>query len=74
MDAAAFLRGDPISELFSRTSIGDIEDILYDLRDIMAVIFHLYQNGRRPERRDKQYDYKEKVSESTRTALTALLD
>jgi hypothetical protein len=58
-----------VSELFSRTSIGEIEDILYSLRDIMEIIWQLYHNGRRPEERTGKYDHKDEIQKSTRNFL-----
>lgn len=61
-----------VAALFGQTLIADIEDIIYGLHDILRVIWELWHNGRHPNQRNTQYDYKEQIANETRQVLAAL--
>ena len=60
-----------ISDLFSGTQIGEIEKILYGLHDILDAIWELMQNGKEPTLGSKTYDYKDRISNTTRNVLNS---
>jgi hypothetical protein len=62
-----------VSALFSKTLIGEIDDIIYGLNDILEVVRQLYTNGRRPNERNGKYDYRERITDKTRHVLGVLL-
>jgi hypothetical protein len=61
-----------ISELFSKTLIEDIDDMLYFLYDLLEALQQLFDNGRRPELGTRTYDYKERIKSTTRSVLRQL--
>jgi len=61
-----------VSELFGKTKIGDIENILYFLYDLLEVIWQLYHNGRAPVLGVGEYDYKVRISGIVRSVLSVL--
>lgn len=58
-----------ISQLFSRTQVGEIEKLLYGLYDLLHVLWELLNNGRKPEFGIQTYDYKERISRTTQNVL-----
>lgn len=61
-----------VSELFGKTQIKDIDDMLYFLHDLLEALFRLFQDGRRPELGTGTYDYKERIKRTTRSVLRKL--
>jgi len=61
-----------VSDLFSRTQINEIDDILYFLYDLMEALWNLFQNGRRPELGSRSYDYRQRIKNATRSVLQDL--
>jgi hypothetical protein len=62
-----------VSTLFSKTLIAEVEDIIYGLHDILEVVRQLYHNGRRPAERNANFDYKQRITDKTRSHLELLL-
>lgn len=60
---------DKVSELFGKTQIKDIDEMLYFFYDLIEVLFQLFQNGRKPELGIGKYDYKERIKNTTRSAM-----
>lgn len=58
-----------VSNLFSKTQIGEIERILYGLYDVLDSMWELFHNGRKLELGSKTYDHKDRISNVTRNAL-----
>lgn len=58
-----------ISCLFGETKIKEINEILYFLYDLLIELRELFDNGRRPELGIHQYNYKDRIKNSTRAAL-----
>jgi len=52
----------------------DLEEILHFLHDLLACIFQLIHNGRKPELGRGVYDYRTRAKEATEGALKRLLD
>jgi len=63
-----------VSELFGKTKISDIEDMLYFLYDLLEVIWQLYHNGRAPVLGEGKYDYKVRISDTVRSVLSVALN
>lgn len=61
-----------ISDLFSKTQIKEIEDILYYLYDILAVLWDLLHNGREPKLCVQKFYYKDEIQKITRNVLMSL--
>lgn len=61
-----------VSELFGKTQIKDIDEMLYFFYDLIEVIFQLFHNGRKPELGIGKYDYKERIKNTTRSAMLKL--
>jgi hypothetical protein len=61
-----------VEALFGLTLIANIEDIIYGLNDIIEVVWQLHQNGRRPEERTGNYDYKDRIKANTLQVLEQL--
>ena len=53
-----------IIALVSRGLIADLEEILHFLHDLLACIFQLIHNGRKPELGRGVYDYKTRAKEA----------
>lgn len=63
-----------LSELFGRTKIGDIENMLYFLYDLLEVIWQLYHNGRKQTLGERKYDYKARISSTVQSVLNGVLN
>jgi hypothetical protein len=61
-----------ISDLFSKTQIKEIEDILHYLYDLLNALWELFHNGREPKLGVQQFDYKNKIQQTTRNVLMSL--
>lgn len=61
------------SDLFAETKIGDIEEILYFLRDLQSAIRELFDNGTKPDLGSGKYNYKDRISSEARQAMDALI-
>ena len=61
------------SDLFKKTKIGDLEEILYFLYDLQSVIWELFYNGTKPDLGVRKYDYKDRISSEARQAMNALI-
>jgi hypothetical protein len=61
-----------IAALFSRTQIGDIEDILQGLYNILEIIKEIWINGRHPDRHNSNQEYIEEIVPETRELLAQL--
>ncbi len=61
-----------VSELFGRTQIKEIDEMLYFFYDLIEVLFQLFYNGRKPELGVGKYDYKERIKNTTRSAMLKL--
>jgi hypothetical protein len=62
-----------ITELFGRTKIGDIDEMLYCLNDTIEVLGELFRNGRKPQLGVRTYHYRTRIKNATRGALQQLL-
>ena len=62
-----------VSQLFGKTKIQDINDILYFLDDILEAIWQLFQNGREPALGVENFDQKDRVTDATRNFLRSML-
>jgi hypothetical protein len=60
------------AELFGKTKIGNIEDMLYFLYDFLKVVWQLYHNGRKPTLGGMKYDYKDRISKTVQGVLGKL--
>jgi len=60
------------AELFSKANIGEIDEILYFLHDLMQNLWQLYYNGRIPELGTSDRHYKERIKSTTKHALRRL--
>jgi hypothetical protein len=58
-----------ISESFGKTQINEIAEILYFLFDLTEVISELFLNGRKPELRKVEYDYRQRIRNCVQTVL-----
>lgn len=58
-----------ISQLFSRTQVGEIKELLYGLHDLLTVLWELLNNGKKPELGVQTYDYESRISQTTQNAL-----
>lgn len=58
-----------VSDLFSKTQIDEIDDILYFLYDLMEALWSLFQDGRRPELGIRRYEYRQRIKTRTRSVL-----
>jgi hypothetical protein len=61
-----------VNALFSKAIIQEIEEVLSALHDLTSAIFHLYQNGTKPELGGRDYGYARRVEEINSTARRAL--
>lgn len=61
-----------ISDLFSKTQIKEIEEILHYLYDLLATLWELFHNGREPKLGVQQFDYKNNIQKTTRNVLMSL--
>jgi hypothetical protein len=61
-----------VSELFGKTQMKDIDDMLYFLYDLMESLFFLFHDGRRPKLGAGTYAYKERIKNTTRNVLRTL--
>lgn len=61
-----------VSALFSRTLIGDIEDIFKGLYNLLEVVKELWANGRQPNRHNPTQEYIEEIVPETRELLARL--
>jgi hypothetical protein len=48
-----------------KTLIGDVEQILYALRDMLEAVWQLYTNGRKPTLGKQKYDDEDRVRETS---------
>lgn len=62
-----------VTELFGKTQVGEIEDMLYFLHDLLENIWQLFQNGLRPDLGVRTYEYKEKIQKTTRSVLGSIV-
>jgi len=60
------------AEMFGKTKIADIEEMLYFLHDLQGVVFNLFYNGVKPDLGKKEYSYKERISSEVRQAINIL--
>jgi hypothetical protein len=58
-----------ISQLFTRTEIGEIEKLLYGLYDLLYALRELFHNGRKPKFGIQTYECKERISQTTQNVL-----
>lgn len=63
-----------ISLLVSKGLVVDLEEVLHFLHDLLACIFQLIHNGRKPELGRGVYDYRRRAKVATEGALKRLLD
>lgn len=63
---------DKVSDLFGKTQIKDIDEMLYFFYDLIEVLFQLFHNGRKPELGVGKYDYRERIKNTTRSAMFKL--
>jgi hypothetical protein len=63
-----------VKQLFVRTQVGHIDDILFGLRHIMQILLEMYDNGLRYELPRGLYDfgYRREIREATRNVLGSL--
>jgi len=59
--------------LFSRTLISDIEEMLAFLYDLIEVTWELFNNGKKPVLGRKDYDYKDRITDDVRKSLNMLV-
>jgi hypothetical protein len=62
------------AELFEKTKIADIEEMLYFLHNLQDVIWRLFYNGIKPDLGNIKYSNKEEILTNVRQAMNALLD
>jgi len=62
-----------VTDLFAKTKIGELDEILYFLNDLMEALWQLFQNGRKPELGVRTYDYRKRIKETTRGVLEGML-
>ncbi|MBW2044103.1 MAG: hypothetical protein JRI96_04360 [Deltaproteobacteria bacterium] len=60
-----------VSQLFSKTQVGKIDELLYGLHDVVSVLWELLDNGKRPEFGVQVYDYKDHISKTVGDVLSA---
>jgi hypothetical protein len=64
--------GASIGELFDKTSIIEVEEILKALHIVLVAIFQLYHNGTKPQLGGNEYGYKERIERVKTTTRCAL--
>lgn len=62
-----------VTEMFAKTEIVEIEEILYVLQDLVQTLWQLYHNGRPLDFGNTSREYKTRVVEETRAALISFL-
>jgi hypothetical protein len=58
-----------VNALFDKALTKDIEKVLYDLHDLLECIWQLGYNGAEPKLGARKYDYKERIKNTTTSAL-----
>jgi hypothetical protein len=61
-----------VSALFSKTLIGDIEDIFQGLYNVLEIIQEIWVNGRHPNRHKPNQNYIEEIVPETRELMARL--
>ena len=62
-----------ISELFSKTNVGEIDRMLHFLYDLLDNIWYLYQNGQKPSLGSRKYNYKKRIKDDTRGFIDTII-
>lgn len=62
-----------VTEMFEKTDLVEIEEILYVLQDLVQTLWQLYHNGRPLDFGQTSREYKDRVVEETRAAMIGLL-
>lgn len=65
---------DSVSELFGKTNISEIKQILYILKDMLEALWQLYHNGRLLEFGHTPKDYEERIEKTTQNVLLSMID
>lgn len=65
---------DSVSELFGRTNISEIKQILYILKDMLEALWQLYHNGRKLEFGATPKAYEERIEKTTQRVLVKMLN
>jgi len=63
-----------VSELFGKTDISEIKQMLYSLKDILEALWQLLHNGRKLEFGNTSKDYEERIEKTTYSVLSKLLN
>lgn len=64
---------DEVAALFGKAIVKEIDDMLYNLRDILETLHQLFLNGRRPELGSQPYDYQNRIKKDVRETLGKLV-
>jgi AbiU2 len=65
---------DSVSELFEKTNISEIKQILYTLKDMLEALWQLYHNGRKLEFGKTPKDYEKRIEKTTQAVLLEIID
>ena len=63
-----------VSELFGKTNISEIKQMLYSLKDMLEALWQLLHNGRKLEFGNTSKDYEERIEKTTYSVLSKLLN
>jgi hypothetical protein len=61
-----------IGALLGRSLIADVEQILYELHDMLEAVWQLYMNGMEPRLGQQKYDHQDRIGETTRRVMASL--
>ncbi|OGS80865.1 MAG: hypothetical protein A2Z94_03625 [Gallionellales bacterium GWA2_55_18] len=62
-----------VGALFDKALIGEINNMLYNLKDILDALRDLVQNGRRPEFGVRTYEYQNRIKQRVRKTFDRLV-
>ena len=65
---------DDVSQLFGKTNISEIEDILYTLHDMLKAMWELYNNGRKLEFGKSSKEYRNRIEKTTYEVLQTIVN